>query len=321
MPVMVFITIDTEEDLWSEYRPEGNPVENISRLGDLQTIFDRYDAVPTYLIDWPVASSDDAVRTLLDIFERGGCEIGTHCHPWNTPPFEEVGDGRRSMLGAISGDLAGRKIERLHRTIVERFGITPVSFRAGRWSMGPAAARTIERLGYRIDSSVTPGIDWRRIGGVDYSRAPNSIYRFEPDEFPVPASGGRLVEVPATIGFLQAGRTVCGALWRGLDRAPFSRFHILGILDRMHILNFRWLSPETSSGGDCIRLARRKVASGRRYVNMVFHSNSLLPGVNPFVRDEGQRDELLNRIDKFCAYAVRSGYEFAPLSRVEEIAP
>jgi hypothetical protein len=51
-------------------------------------------------------------------------------------------------------------MENLHKAFVARFGVTPVSFRAGRWAFGPAVARSIQDLGYRVDSSVIPLVDW-----------------------------------------------------------------------------------------------------------------------------------------------------------------
>jgi hypothetical protein len=70
--VKVAITIDTEEDLWSEYVPAPCPVENIDSIPLAQDIFDRYDAIPTYLVDYPVVIDAHASRLLQGILEKAG---------------------------------------------------------------------------------------------------------------------------------------------------------------------------------------------------------------------------------------------------------
>ncbi|UCF04858.1 MAG: polysaccharide deacetylase family protein [bacterium] len=319
MKVSVFITIDTEEDNWDEYSRNENRVENIYQLQELQMIFDRFGAVPTYLIDWPVASNDEARRIIVAIMDRGRCEIGTHCHPWNTPPFEGDGNGDIRMLRSLLPEVIERKISKLHHTIVERFGIVPVSFRAGRWATGPAVTRAIEKLGYRIDSSVTPFMDWSGLGGVDFSSAPMDMYRFDPDNIIEIKNNGSLLEVPATIGFLQRDFEQCNRLRNKMLRRPFSWIRAVGILNRLRLLNFRWLSPETTSGKDMIRLAERSIESGNKFLNIFFHSNSLLPGSTTFVRNERQRARLLRRIEYFLRYAESRDFIFKPLRAAVDI--
>jgi hypothetical protein len=41
MNVIVFITIDIEEDTWDVYKSTDNPVENVYRIPELQNLFDR----------------------------------------------------------------------------------------------------------------------------------------------------------------------------------------------------------------------------------------------------------------------------------------
>ena len=148
MSAKIFITIDTEEDTWDEYATTHNPVENITRLPMLQDIFDRYGAVPTYLINWPVVNNKNARHILTKILDRGCCEIGTHCHPWNTPPFEEKINEHNSQICNLPYELIMRKIENLHKAIVKCFKVTPVCFRAGRWGFSSDVARCIKALGW-----------------------------------------------------------------------------------------------------------------------------------------------------------------------------
>ena len=178
MAINVYITIDTEEDAWGEYLQNPNaPVDNVYYLPVLQKLLDKYGAMPTYLINYPVVSNGKARRILRKILEKGRCEIGTHCHPWNTPPFEE-GIGRHKMaLCDLPNELLIKKMEELHKTIIERLKVVPLSFRAGKWCFGTSVAQCIYDLGYIIDTSVSPFVDWTDEEGPDFSNAPT---------FPIP---------------------------------------------------------------------------------------------------------------------------------------
>lgn len=314
MPIKVFITIETEEDQWGEYKATHFPAENIDRLPILQDLFDRFGAVPTYFVNWPVVTNKKASQILLDIMNRGRCEIGTHCHPWNTPPVEEKTDNHNSMICNLPYELIEKKLETLHEAIVDRFKVRPICFRAGRWGFGPKVAKVIHKLGYRVDTSLTPFFDWTEAGGPDFSDASTFSYWFDTDDPLHEKADGSLLEVPLTIGFLQRNFELCRSVRKKLLNGPFSRYRILGILDKFRILNQRWLSPEFSSGSDMIILSKNFIRSGHCFLNMQFHSTSLLPGKTPFVRNQKQLENFLRNNEMFLQYAVNQGMTFAPLS-------
>jgi len=319
MPVKVFITIDTEEDAWDEYATTHNPVENIAHIPMLQDLFDRYGAVPTYLINWPVVTNKHANHIIRDILYKGKCEIGTHCHPWNTPPFEENINIYNTMLSNLPYELITKKIENLHEEIINDLKVTPVCFRAGKWAFDPKVARSIYNLGYRIDTSVTPFVDWTKEGGVDFSKAPSFAYRFDPDDVLHEKENGCLLEVPPTIGFFQKNFQRCNIIRKWILEKRLSSFHLLGILDKLRILNFRCLSPELSSGSDMIRLSTTFIRLGYDFLNMSFHSTSLLPGKSPFVHNLKHLEKFLNTIEMFLKFAVDQGMTFLPLSKAVEV--
>jgi len=47
----------------------------------------RLGVVPTYVLDWPVCNNPAAVSVLRGLMEQGRCDIGTHLHPWVSPPL------------------------------------------------------------------------------------------------------------------------------------------------------------------------------------------------------------------------------------------
>src|SRR5476651_685621 len=132
MTVRFFITIDTEEDDWGAYRSSGFSVENIGQIPRLQDLFNRYGAIPTYLVTYPVVTDDAARGMFLNFLAMNRCEIGAHCHPWNTPPFEEEINVRHSMLCNLPYATVQKKIAALQSEIAQSLDVVPKSFRAGR---------------------------------------------------------------------------------------------------------------------------------------------------------------------------------------------
>ena len=315
----LFVTVDTEEDNWGDYSCRSPSVSNVTMLPALQALCDRYGVVPTYLANWPVVAGDSSRDVLRELAGDGRCEIGTHVHPWNTPPVIEETGPRHSMLCNLPDELIASKLSGLHSLMIERLRATPVSFRAGRWGFSRAVAETLLKLGYRVDSSVSPFVDWTAAFGPDYRAAPTHAYRFRPAHPLQPAGGGDLVEIPATIGFLGA-RPQLGMRLRAWAFRPLPRrLRMVGVLDRLGWATLRWLSPEVATGKEMIKLARVLVGSGARFLNLTFHSPTLVPGLTPFVRTDDQLREFLDRIEEFLDFARTSGFRSEPLHRGPEV--
>jgi hypothetical protein len=294
-------------------------VTNIARLPALQTLCDRFGAIPTYLVNRPVVADDTARAILREFVRHGRCEIGTHIHPWNTPPVLEQTDAHHSMLCNLPDPLINQKLAGLHALIGERLAVTPRSFRAGRWGFNGSVAKVLVRLGYRVDTSVTPLVDWRPDAGPDYRAAPSHAYWLRTASPLQAAPTGDLIEIPATVGFLRGSPALRMRLREWAFRPLPRRLRMVGLLERAGLAALRWLSPEVTTGAEMVRLARTLVASGARFLNLTFHSPTLVPGLTPFVRTEKQLRDFHDRIALFLEFARGSGFRFAPLGRGPEI--
>ena len=315
------ITIDTEEDNWGNYTPKNYTLENINQIPKLQELFDAFDALPTYLITYSVATDARAISILRPISEKGRCEIGMHCHPWHTPPFEEENTEENSMLCNLPGDLQFRKIERLHGTIIKSFGITPTSFRAGRWGYSRDLAMALDKLGYKVDSSILSLIDWTRFYGPDFSNVFPEPYWFHPEAIFRPDTMGKLLEVPATIGFTQSNFQFSNELFNFLKRDPFHRLRLVGVLDKLGLLNKIWLSPEQSRADEMIALTKAFIKRKAPLINLFFHSPTLQPGLTPYVRSEADQREFMAKLKTFLAFAKEAGIESIRLSDAVAVVP
>lgn len=313
------ITIDTEEDNWGVYTRSGHTLENIGRIPGLQQIFDEFRVKPTYLVTYAVATDPTSVSILKKIFDEGKCDIGTHCHPWNTPPFSPVEEEQtewNSMLCNLPSELQFNKIRSLHEAIRRHFGLEPICFRSGRWGYNGETARSLERLGYKIESSVLPYTDWTNESGPNFSEQTPKPYRFSPDGIFVESESGPLLQVPATVGYLQSNFKRSNQIFNLLLKEPTKRLRLLGLLDRLELLNKIWLSPENSSGKEMIKLARRMLKNQYPVINMFFHSPSLKAGLSPFVKTGDDERRFLRVIREFLAFVREEGIESIKLSQM-----
>lgn len=310
----LIITIDTEEDSWNGYSPANNTVRNIERVPALQEMFDRFGVRPTYLVTYPVAADEKAASILKAVLDRGGCEIGAHCHPWNTPPFEEEINKSNTMLCNLPKGLQFKKLRVLDEAIKKSFGIKPTSFRCGRWGYNRDVAENLQRLGYKVDTSIAAYTDWSAYDGPDFSTIPPGPFRFSADDILKEQPGGPLAEVPATVGFLQRRYALSNRILRAVSRRPVKRPRLSGILYRLNIVNKVWLSPEFSDAATMIRLAGTMKKNNYAFLNMSFHSPNLIAGLTPFVRTKEAEKDFLDRTNEFLKFACAEGIESITLS-------
>ena len=304
------ITIDVEEDNWGGFENKNASLLHINKLFKLQELFDRYGIKPTYLLTYPVAIDRNAISILRKILEDKRCEIGTHLHPFNTPPFEEEKNNYNSMLCNLPKDLQYKKIELLHETIYKSFGVEPVSFRSGRWACDGNVLENLSKLNYIVDSSVTPYTNWSSDHGPDYTRISPKAYKILVNS----NSNYYIMEIPATIGYLQAGFDVRNKIFRTVSNTGLRKLRICGILDRMKLINKIWLSPEGTKWEKMVGLSKTMEKEGYEVLNMFFHSPSLMAGCTPFNKTEKEVEEFIHRIEKFLEFAVLNNLQSITLS-------
>lgn len=320
-PVALVVTIDTEEDSWGWAGDVRSTCENIDRIPALQALFDDFSVRPTYLVTYPVAAGDRSASILKPIADARKCEIGAHCHPWNTPPLDEESSAANSMLCNLPLELQYQKLKRLHETIRRRLGVEPVSFRSGRFGYSTAVARNLDRLGYAVDTSITPYVDWRVEHGPDFTDLSPRTYRFSSENALAERPDGRLVEVPASVGFLQRDFTRSNSILKAVTRPVIKKLKLAGMLYHLRMVNKVWLSPEITSATAMIRLASNMISNGYRVLNMMFHSPSLKAGLTPFTRTIDDEKRLFQRLREFLTFTRNAGIPSLKLADVRHVDP
>jgi hypothetical protein len=316
----LIITIDTEEDNWGGYNDPNVNTSNIKHINRLQTVFDTYHIRPTYLVTWPVVNNDFSVDVLGDILNQGKCEIGAHCHPWNTPPLNEERNDYNSMLCNLTPALQHDKLQVLTDFIECRFGTRPVSFRSGRWGFNASVAQQLVKLGYCVDSSITPYIDWSSYYGPDYSHIELQPYWKDINQIYNELSPEGLIEIPSTVGYLQDNYKLASRIHRLLTQQHIKRLRIYGILYNLGLLNRIWLCPEMQTLKEMIGLTRALQKKNFSLINLMFHSSTLKAGLTPFVRSASDEITFIEKIRAYLDFVEKQSIVSVTLSEAACIA-
>ena len=163
-PPLLQVVVDTEEEFdWAApFNRASTATTAIAAQGLAQAIFTPYGLRPTYVIDYPVATTPSAIAVLKGFRDAGQCQIGAHLHPWVTPPHDEAVNDVNSYAGNRHPTLERVKIARLTAAITENFDAAPIIFKAGRYGLGSQTAATLAELGYRgAESNVRTIRYWR----------------------------------------------------------------------------------------------------------------------------------------------------------------
>ena len=289
--------VDTEEEFdWSApFDRNRVGVGHMSRIGELQAVFDRHGIRPVYAVGTPIATTPIAIDALRSILAENRALIGAHLHPWVTPPLTEDVNARNSFPCNLDELLEAAKIRTLTDQIAEAFGSRPLIYKAGRYGADADTFGILERLGYRIDISPRPPFDYRPVFGPDFSRRGNAP-RWE-------GPNGKILSIPNSGGFVGLLARP-GLEWLGgAAMSPIAqRAHIPGIFSRLGLLERIGLSPEGASATEMCRLVRFCHAAGQNLFMLCLHSPSVEPGHTPYVRDEAEQAAFLATIDRFLGW-------------------
>lgn len=305
--VFLCVTIDCECDKGPGWRTQlpmrfTGVAEGIARR--LQPLFIGYRAKPTYLLSSEVirdATSADVLDSL-----PGSHELGTHLHG-------EYVDGARPAASVTSElqrdyprEVERRKLRLLTEQFSSTFGYRPRSFRAGRFGVGENSMPLLEELGYAVDSSVTPFVEWTSAGArrLSFVGAPTQPYR--PDRsLPACPGDGAILEVPVTI-------------------RP-NRWQHLPIAGRF--LPARWLRPTFSNEHELVEIARDEIARAREenpgrpvILNAMLHNVEIVPGASPYAGSDRSCRRILERLAGLLRFAEREGICGVGLTDVAGIA-
>lgn len=295
---LFMVGVDTEaDDQWTLEGRRRLSVENARALPRLQAVCEAFGVRPSYLVTHEMATREPSRSILRDLAASGRCEIGAHLHPWSSPPYRE-----EDLIGRYPSQLDDASLEaqlsELTSAIEASLGVRPVSYRAGRHGFDTRSLRILEKLGYRVDTSVDPLFNETRKGGPSFAGAPVSPYW--PSHADVRVAGNSpVLEIP-----------VSSATTPWLPKSLESRFTSMpaipwrGYFKRLGLRPV-WLRPSYSSVEDAKALASALVARGVPTLNMLFHSSELVPGGSPYNKTDDDVDRFFSRLEGVFEHVMK----------------
>jgi peptidoglycan/xylan/chitin deacetylase (PgdA/CDA1 family) len=292
----VLVGIDTEaDDQWSAEGRREMAVRNAERLPALQRLFESHGVRPSYVVTWEMATRDSSAAVLRELAATGNCEIGTHLHPWSSPPFRPEDLEHHTYPHNLPQELLERQLTELTAVIEERIGVRPTTYRAGRNGFDGGALPILEKLGYSVDTSVDPLFNERRKRGPVFDGAPLDPYHPDPADVRRPGAS-KLLEIPISSG-------THPALPKSLE-AAYTRLEPIrwrGGLKRLGLKPV-WLRPSYTALPDALRFAERLAREGRPCANVIFHSSEILPGGSPYTPDAASVTRFLDDLARLLEH-------------------
>ena len=287
------ITIDTEGDNLWEYKI-GDPVEtkNARALPRFQKLCDKFGFKPVYLTNYEMAQDPFYVEFAKAAQDEGRCEVGMHLHAWNNPPYFELPADEKGLPYLIEypESVMREKIRVMDNLLTEKFGVKPVTHRAGRWAMNQTYFDLLIERGYQVDCSVTPHIDWRTSVGMTQNSC-GSDYRDMPEKPSIILSSNgteSIMEVPVTVGFDHHFRT------QRVLRRPKK---ILDELKQSHRGRLVWVRPNGKNLKQMLRYVAQMAKSDFPYLMFMIHSSELMAGGSPTFRTVKSIDHLYDDME------------------------
>jgi hypothetical protein len=268
----------------------------------LHPLFLRYGAKPTYLLSPEVMRDPRSVELLAGL---RAAELGAHLHGEYAEPGAFEPEVTEVFQRDYPRDLEAQKLAYLTDLFARAFGRKPTSFRAGRFGVGENSIGLLEELGYAVESSVTPFIDWSSKGarGLSFVGAPTQPYRPSAKDAGTRGSS-QILEVPITI------------------RPPlFGRLPLVG-----KRIEPRWLRPTRGSPTSIVRVAKDAITEATKaapdvpvVLNAMFHNVEVIPGASPYAASESAAARILGRLEALLGFAAREGIDVVGLSDVPGI--
>lgn len=300
----LIVTVDTEADNQWDHGCSLS-TENIHYWKPFQAMCERYGVRPTYLITSEIAVDPVAISFLRPLVKKNKIEVGTHLHPWTTPPFlNRPGLRYNDLIHAFPSQLEPKllesKIIKLTEQITNAVDERPTSFRSGRYGFNRACANILKRLDYVVDSSVTPMQSWVNHAGLPNAGGGPDFSNFSVKPcLIVTKEKGFLLEIPITIVvtnfFLRQVPSLLPYYQKleGILSGRFKRFNYLAPQPL-------WLRPLPKiTLNHLLSVWREARRLSLPAVVMMFHSSELMPGASPYRPTEESVNQLLGLLSEF----------------------
>jgi hypothetical protein len=319
--------MDVEIDKDLHYRI-GHPIsyknvyEAIPNL--LEPLFKEYGVRPTYLLSSEIIQDKQCINVLKNL--KTEHELGTHGHAEFLGEKIDILKSSGRLLREFVSDYPFEQqfsmLAWLTEIFYQAFGYAPKSFRGGRFGVNIDTIKILEKLQYKVESSVTPGTFWESDKQLlNFISAPEQPYCPAVDDI-TNRGNSVLLEVPiscwpahACSKYLQnflAHRIVQGRA------IPLILTRIL----KKTIATLHWLRP-TLANPRILRkwieeYIKRHSHNPVMVINIMFHPIEMVAGASPYAKTSTQVDRIMTNLRAMLAYLKTKDADFVTLSQVPE---
>ena len=189
-PFLVIITADAEAGyvdkderrIWQKENPRAF-IGYYYGIRNLMDIFDKHGIKTTFFLSTQGFSSKgieyNKIKKELNNITKKGHEIGLHLHPDSDAALQKKLSKRFDATSAFFYTYEEKlRIIKAAKELIEKhlgkaIGKNIASFRWGNWALDSGGAKALNKIGFKVDSSATPGIkghvndtmkyDWSRV--------------------------------------------------------------------------------------------------------------------------------------------------------------
>lgn len=300
MKVNLIISIDTECDKDKDWNiPHPITYRNIE-IGLEQTLvplFAKYNIKATYLLSPEILQNEACVRKFKSFTN---IELGTHLHSEFIEPDANFETKDTHMIQAsLPKEIEREKLYNLTERFKTVFGYQPLSFRAGRFGISKDSLTILSELNYKVDSSITP---FKTLYFDD-----TIINNWSSKPWPYRVKGTSLTEIPVSIINTDFIKLPTFILRRIQDKSTFLKkvLYKLG-----YTSTTQWFRPMRENGKGLIETAESIIAHTPKDIvptlNMMFHSNEILPGTSPYCQTPEDVTKFIQSLDEVFDYLFKN---------------
>ena len=295
----IFLTIDVEVDKDENWRVSKNFTFNsIIELISPRfiSLINRYNIKPILFISPEVLDDNASVEIIKRLPYE--VELGAHLHTQfirykHSEYIKLAGKFANEVQTDLSTVEEQKLISQLRLKFIDKFSLSPMSFRPGRYSIRPQTYNFLIQNGFKVCSSITPFIKWTFDNSVvDHSQ--NNIDQIRHTNF-----NGEISEIPITIK-------------KGLLSFNFNNNLLFRLDNKLsyympYFFGKKWLRPSYGNS----KIYRSIINSNYNELVIIFHSNELILGGSPYSRNEIELDNLYSRLELICNLAIHNKYIFS----------
>ncbi|GAB6260632.1 hypothetical protein L4174_017880 [Photobacterium sp. CCB-ST2H9] len=281
MVAKLLVVIHAEEEFdWEQgFNSANNAVNHHQVLIPFMAELIDVGAKITLAMDYPFVDSPGGQEVISHYQPRVDqqVEFAAHLHPWVNPPFvstQEEASDFESYPCNLSPEIEFEKIRLLTEKIQSVSGMTPVTYLAGRYGIGPLTNQHLRSLGYQVDLSISAYCDFSHQSGPDFSERTNQ-----------PFVENAIRHIPHTSSWLSVSRRLEMKVnqfpsWsKRLNHTGLTRF----IGKALRLRKYR-LSPEGNDLSQLLAITQAQLNIGQEVFVLSFHSPSVVEGRTPYAQ-------------------------------------